>query len=76
MDTKAKRNYKKSVPVCRDPMCIDECACFAAYRDGHKILCSALNNTDFKNKWCPFFKTREQVLKEDPRFYERINKNG
>lgn len=35
--------------------------CFA----NHRQLCECLRNTDFNGRQCPFFKTQEQVNKEE-----------
>lgn len=68
----AKLNLSK----CHDPMCIDSPTCFAAFRHKGVIYCTCLSDTDFENKhkWCPFYKTTEEVLKEDPHFFERIDR--
>lgn len=33
--------------------------------------CKALGDTNFCGKQCPFYKTIQQVIKEDPAFYVR-----
>lgn len=45
-------------------------ACFA-HKDGH---CIALNDNDFGDKKCPFFKTKAQVEKERKKSEERLRK--
>lgn len=68
---------KKTLPICHDPMCAGNAtACFASFRHRGRVHCSCLNDTNFsdRNNWCPFFKTTEEVLKEDPKFFERIDR--
>lgn len=65
-----------SLPLCHDPLCNDSATCFACVKVNGRKRCKALNNTNFKknNNWCPFYKTTEEVLKEDPKFFERTAK--
>ena len=41
--------------------------CFAVTLDGK---CTILDNTKFKNHNCPFYKTKEQLLEENPTYYD------
>ena len=55
----------QTIPRCRDPK---GALCFA-YMKGR---CKCLTDTNFKKtNSCPFFKTVEQVEKEDPDYFKR-----
>lgn len=57
----------QTISHCCDPKGTE---CFA-YMKGR---CKCLTDTNFKNtNHCPFFKTREQILKEDPDYFTRGN---
>lgn len=56
--------YSKSIPKCRDPR--GKLDCFAAQSGGR---CRCLGDTS--KTPCPFYKTVEQVLEEDPDYFNR-----
>ena len=47
--------------------------CAAAYRHGIFCYCTALTNTNFGMKHCTFYKTKEQLRREE---YEIEHKKG
>ena len=55
-------NYGVKIPRCRYK---EGGKCFA-YTNG---LCKCLSDT--RTVPCPFFKTKEQVMKEDPEFFRK-----
>ena len=51
--------------ICKHPKCNETHPCRAARRrNGGLMACSALDNTDFGNRICPFFKTEKEFAIE------------
>lgn len=56
-------------PKCKDAR--GRGSCFACHRDiNGNFNCGCLSDT--KEVPCPFYKTKEQVLKEDPNYYNNL----
>lgn len=57
--------------TCRHPLCTQGHPCRAAKRRyGGTMMCTALEDTDFENGFCPFFKTEDDYRHE----YRKTNR--
>lgn len=57
--------------TCRHPLCTVGHPCRAAVRRyGGTMMCSALEDTNFKDEYCPFFKTEDDYKYE----YRKTNR--
>ena len=54
------------------PKCnYDHPDCFARRCFGDKALCSCLRDTRFKGNECPFYKSVDQVMIENPNYFNQ-----
>lgn len=66
----ARTTDEQGNPICENSKCF-------AFIDGCKSgACIALNNTDFGNRKCPFFKTRERMDFEERKTNLRLEELG